>query len=148
METLNYRIKELTKEILETSKGFYETLENLTYAPELPLESSKKILGIINNQQGYIFVALKDNNEIIGTATILIKNKFIHRGSKAAHIEDVVTKKEYEGKGIGNELVKRCIELAKEKRCYKLILNCDKKNISFYEELGFKKHGYEMRKNL
>ena len=44
MNKTNYEIKKLTKEILETSKGFYETLKNLTNAPKLSLEKLKKFL--------------------------------------------------------------------------------------------------------
>ena len=37
---------------------------------------------------------------IIGSTTLLIEQKFIHDGGKVGHIEDVVTRKGYEGFGI------------------------------------------------
>ena len=150
MTKLEYCLKELTKDILKNSKGFFETIENLSYTDKnkLSLEKSENILYLINKQNSHIFVALKNLNEIIGTATILIENKFIHGGSKVAHIEDVSTKKEYEGKGIGSNLIKKCINFAKKEECYKIILNCKKENNLFYKKLGFYECENQMRKDI
>ena len=147
MTAINYKIKELTSEILGNCSGFYETLGNLRDSPEIPLEESKKILSEINNQKGYIFVALKDN-QIIGTSAVLIEKKFLHGGSYVGHIEDVVTRKGYEGKGIGKNLINSCIDAARLQRCYKIILNCRNENVPFYEKLGFHKKHNEMRMDL
>ncbi len=77
----------------------------------------------------------------------MIEQKFIHNGGKAGHIEDVVTRKGYEGKGIGREILKELIKIAKDNECYKIILDCDEKLVKFYEKLGFKKHSIMMRLN-
>jgi glucosamine-phosphate N-acetyltransferase len=38
------------------------------------------------------------------------------------------------------------MELAKERNCYKVILDCTKNISGFYEKIGFEKHGIQMSK--
>ncbi len=91
-----------------------------------------------------IFVALIDN-KIVGSITTIIEYKFIHNGGKVCHIEDVVTRKGYEKLGIGSSLIRDAIDFSTKEDCYKVVLNCSKKNILFYEKNGFHKHEIEMR---
>lgn len=84
------------------------------------------------------------NNKLIASGTIIYEKKFIHNICTLAHIEDVCTKKEYRGLGYGKTLIKKMIEEAKKKGCYKVILNCVDENIKFYEKCGFEKNGNEM----
>jgi len=95
----------------------------------------------------YIIIVAEEqeNQTIIGTATLLIEQKFIHNGGKVGHIEDVATRAGYEGIGVGKEIIQRLIEISKDQQCYKIILDCDDKVIGFYEKLGFKKRGVMMR---
>jgi|SRR6185437_575951 len=84
-----------------------------------------------------IFVAL-DGETVVGTATLLIEQKFIHSGGRAAHVEDVAVREDYQGAGVGCQLVGKCIDIARERGCYKVILNCDDEVVGFYEKLGFR----------
>jgi len=66
-------------------------------------------------------------------------------------LEDVFVEEEYRGRGIGKELVKQVIKKAKEIGCYKLIATSrfERENVHrLYENLGFKKWGYEFRLDL
>ena len=111
------------------------------------LEHARKILQQIKSYPLYkIFVAVKnDDTEIIGSITLLIEQKFIHDGGKSGHIEDVVTRREYEGMGVGSALVSAALAFAKEKNCYKVILDCSEKNVPFYEKIGFRRNEISMR---
>jgi len=84
------------------------------------------------------------NNIIIGSITILIETKIIHNFGKVAHIEDVIVDKYHRGNGLGKMLIHKCIHYAKSHNCYKIILNCNDKNIPFYEKCGFTKKENEM----
>ena len=64
--------------------------------------------------------------------------------SKCGHIEDVVTLKSYEGKGIGKYLTKILKDIAAELKCYKVILDCKDSNIKFYELNGFEQKEKQM----
>jgi glucosamine-phosphate N-acetyltransferase len=142
MESTNFIIREIEQADLE--KGFFQTLSNLAMLGRIhdDLEQAKKILQEIKSYPLYkIFVAVKnDDAEIIGSITLLIEQKFIHDGGKSGHIEDVVTRKEYEGIGIGSALVSAALAFAREKNCYKVILDCSEKNEPFYEKIGFRRN--------
>lgn len=90
-----------------------------------------------------IFLAKKDD-KILGMITIIYEKKFIFNICTLAHIEDVCTKKEHRNKGIGKFLVLNAIEKAKEKKCYKITLDCSETNIEFYKKCGLEKRGIQM----
>lgn len=145
---MSFIIRELKEEDL--SNGFIETLSNLSEVGKLANNTIRKreILSEIKDKNYRIVIAEDNqNHQIIGSATLLIEQKFIHNGGKAGHIEDVVTRKGYEGKGIGREILKELIKIAKDNECYKIILDCDEKLVKFYEKIGFKKHSIMMRLN-
>lgn len=143
-------IRYLKEEDLQ--KGFFDTLSNLSSVGKInddPILARKTFNKIINDEKYNIIVAEDiDNNQIVGSATLLIEQKFIHGGSNAGHIEDVATRKGFERKGIGKKIIEKLIEIAKEKQCYKIILDCDEKVSSFYEKLGFEKKSIMMRMDL
>jgi glucosamine-phosphate N-acetyltransferase len=145
----DYEVKELTPEdFILYNESFYRTLENLRESPVLGMKESKYLLEKINAQDSHIFVAIKDKEGIIGTAKIIIEQKFFDGGKKASHIEDVVTRKGFDGIGIAGILVNEAIEFSKREKCYKVILDCDEKLLNFYEKFGFEKSGEFMRMYL
>jgi GNAT superfamily N-acetyltransferase len=88
--------------------------------------------------------------KIIGRAFLFLIYNDLH-SKPYGLLEDVFVEEEYRGKGIGKELVKKVIEKAKELGCYKLIATSrfGRENVhQLYENLGFKKWGYEFRMDL
>jgi glucosamine-phosphate N-acetyltransferase len=145
-EKINFLIREI--EIADLQKGFFQSLSNLTGLGRIveDNERAEKILYEIKSCPFHrIFVAVKDDGQIIGSTTLLIEQKFIHDGGKVGHIEDVTVNKNYEGKGVGSALVRKAISFAKQNNCYKVILVCSEKNIHFYKVIGFKEHEISMR---
>lgn len=148
-ERVNFVIREI--QLADLKRGFFDTLSSLSHVGNIADQNDRaeKILSEIKSYPFYtIFVAVKEDNQLIGSITILIEQKFIHNGGKVGHIEDVVTRKEYEGMGIGKALVLKALDFAKENRCYKVILDCSKSNIEFYKKIGFKEHEVSMRIDL
>ena len=119
-----------------TQKDVLLLLSSLTDCS--PIEPNKWS-EIINNipKNHHIFTYTFDN-KLIGMITIIIEQKLIHGSSSVAHIEDLVILPEYRGSGIGKELLEFAKNFAKNNNCYKIILDCDKKLIPFYEKSGFK----------
>lgn len=125
--------------------GFLESLDSLRKASDLTEEKSKEIFNKIkSNPNHVVFVAVLDS-KVIGSTTLLIEPKFIHKGGKVGHIEDVVISKEYQGTGIGEKLINFVLDHAKQNQCYKTILDCTDNVKQFYEKIGFKKHSNCMR---
>ena len=137
------------RDIVESDidNGFLESLDSLRNASDLNKDTARDILKkIIENPDHVIHVAEVDG-KIVGSTTLLIEQKFIHKGGKVGHIEDVVVSKEFEGRGIGIKLVTSLLEVAKAKNCYKTILDCKDELIPFYERIGFKQESNQMRYN-
>ena len=136
-------IREIEEDDLEN--GFLETLDFLRNASDLDKNKANEILKKIKQNPNHIIHVAIDNKKIVGSTTLLIEQKFIHDGGLVGHIEDVVVRKDYEGKGIGIKLVTSLLERAKEKNCYKTILDCKDDVKQFYERIGFKHESNGMR---
>jgi glucosamine-phosphate N-acetyltransferase len=119
----------------------FSLLSQLTDAPKIDISTYKSIINDISNNQFHnIFVYMK-NNKPVGMITLLIEQKLIHGGKYVAHIEDLVIDKKYSGQGIATNLLNNVIYIAKKNNCYKIILDCKRELIPFYEKVGFKIRG-------
>jgi|TARA_R110000824_G_scaffold312435_1_gene499472 glucosamine-phosphate N-acetyltransferase len=129
-------IREL--ETLDLDDNYFNLLCQLSGKPqELHWETYSIFwLKYSNNDDHQAFV-YEDEGRVIGTATVLIENKLLHYGSRVGHIEDVVVDKNIRKSGVGRELVKACVDFGRYKECYKVILDCSKENVPFYEGCGF-----------
>ena len=136
-------IREIKQDDLE--KGFLEALDFLRNASRLNKNNAKEILKKIKQNPNHIIHVAIDDKKIIGSTTLFIEQKFIHDGGLVGHIEDVVVRKDYEGRGIGMKLVISLLDVAKQRKCYKTILNCEDNLKQFYEKIGFRKATNEMR---
>ena len=125
-------------EILDLDDDYFKLLCQLSGKPQELNWISCSIfwLKYSNNDDHQTFV-YEHEGRIIGTATILVENKLLHYGSCVGHIEDVVVDKNSRLSGVGKELVKACVDFGRYKKCYKVILDCSKENIPFYEHCGF-----------
>lgn len=100
----------------------------------------------IIDDENYCVCVLEKGGKILGTGTLLVQMNLSHEGKPYAHIENVVVDVNSRGIGAGKKIVNYLIEKGKKVGCYKIILNCSKDNISFYEKCGFADSGeVEMR---
>lgn len=137
------KIRKLQKKDL--FNGFLHSLDSLRNASNMSPRKAQAIFDKISgNPNEMIYVAVMDS-KIIGAASIIIEQKFIHNGGKVGHIEDVVVAKEFQGKGIGQKIVYSLLNHAQKQGCYKTILDCTDDLIPFYKKLGFKLHSNSMR---
>lgn len=132
-------------QISDFSNGFLESLANL-HDPKLSPDEA--IIIWQNMWPSMAIYVAEDNGKIVGCATLLVERKFLHGGCIAAHVEDVATHKDHQGKGIGSLLQRHLIEEAKRLGCYKILLDCKENLIPFYEKFGYKESDKHMRLNL
>ncbi len=125
--------------------GFLLSLDSLRKSSHIKTKKANIIFDKISKNPDHIIYVATHNGKIIGATTLLIEQKFIHDGGKVGHIEDVVVRKEYQGKGVGKKLVNALLKYAEKKGCYKTILDCSDDLIPFYENLGFKSHSNSLR---
>src|SRR5215471_8358548 len=127
-QSIKYTIREIEENDIERG-GLLEVLENLAPVGDLSMPAAKAILDEIkSNPLHRIFVAVIQNGIeeglIIGTTTLLVEPKFIFRGGRVGHIEDVAVRAGYQRKGIGFTLVKHATRQAALMRCVRTVLDC------------------------
>jgi GNAT superfamily N-acetyltransferase len=86
--------------------------------------------------------------ELVGAFALLIMDNIIHFGSPSAIVEAVAVAPEWQRKGIGKAMMLYAWRLCHKAGCYKLSLSSSLKReraYSFYESLGFEKHGFSFR---
>lgn len=90
----------------------------------------------LKNNNSLYFVA-KKNNEVLGFIGIIKNIDFVE-------ILNIVIKKDFRNKGIGNQLLQKIIEVVKEMQKQEIYLEVNEKNekaICLYEKNNFKKVG-------
>jgi glucosamine-phosphate N-acetyltransferase len=148
--TINKGESKMTEPIIrelqegDFQKGFLDTLDTLRKT-SIKEDRALEIFKHIKSNPNHIIIIAEVNRLIVGSTTLLIEQKFIHEGGIVGHIEDVVVSKEFQGRKIGQKIIKYVLQIAKNQGCYKTILDCSDDVKSFYEEIGFKQHSNELR---
>lgn len=137
------KIRRLRKQDL--SNGFLHSLDSLRRASGLSERKAQSLYDKISSDPNIAIYVAVMGSKVVGAATIIIEQKFIHDGGKAGHVEDVAVAKEMQGRGVGHKVVQALLDHAQKKGCYKTILDCSEDLIPFYEKLGFKKYSIAMR---
>jgi len=89
--------------------------------------------------------------QLVGTFALLIMDNLAHMGAPSAIVEDVAVDPEWQGRGIGKQIMMHALHLSRDKGCYKLTLSSNLKRAkahAFYESLGFERHGYSYRAGI
>jgi len=110
----------------------------------LYLEHVKKITSMGTIFVSYIDTPLSENFDIIASGTIIIEPKFIRGGKSVGHIEDIVVKSTHRGKQISSDILNLLKTVAREKGCYKVILDCNEEVKKVYNRSGFEEKGIQM----
>lgn len=87
---------------------------------------------------------LEYDKQLVACATILFEQKLLHGGSTVGHVEDVVVAKNSQGKNFGKKIISFITNRAKEKNCYKVILDCKTDLKVFYEKCGYLSNNIQM----
>lgn len=121
--------------------GFLQLLAQLTSVGEVSEDQWQRRFSDMKRKSGtYNVMVLEDTDtkQIIGAATLLVEEKFIHKCSQVGRIEDVVVSDQYRGRQLGKFLVTVSVLLAAKLGCYKVTLNCKDEMTKFYNGIGFK----------
>jgi GNAT superfamily N-acetyltransferase len=117
----------------------------------LDLPAAERILEEMRQYPNYAVYVATLNNEVIGTFALLIMDNLAHLGAPSGIVEDVVVSAQWQGQGVGKQMMRFAMEACRKAGCYKLTLSSNLKREPahrFYEELGFQKHGYSFLVDL
>ncbi len=110
----------------------------------LEVDEAKKIFDIINTYPSYTIYLATVKGEVVGTIAVLIMDNIGHLGKQSAIFESIAVLPEWQGKGVGKELLRFAINKCKKANCYKITLSANIKRKAahrFYESIGFTQHG-------
>lgn len=129
-------------------KDYLILLEQLTILDKEKINYEQFKIFVESLCNNHIIIVIEDNNKIIGSGTLLIENKVIHNMGSVGHIEDIVIHNNYRKQGLGKKLIDELINISIQSNCYKIILDCNEKNLNFYQNSGFTKKEIQMVKYL
>lgn len=119
---------------------------------ELNPDISEEVLRIRQKEMvanNYYCVGVYDDEKLIGISGMWLLVKYYV--GKHVELDNVYLKKEYQGQGLGNQLVEWILNYAKELGCEASELNCYIENEGgnkFWSNLGYKPIGYHYQKKL
>lgn len=140
---------EITFATRQDTQGILALAPQIYRIDSLPSNASDLLSKLIDSPDCNVLVAKKDG-QVVGCAFIFYLPIPAH-GAPYALLEGLVVDKSQRGKGIGTSLFNKAVEIAKQKSTYKIIFTSGKDRTDahkFYEKLGFKKWGFEFRKDL
>ena len=120
-------------------------LYNHLHEKDLPPPSKEKLEHIWNEIQSnplLIYFVVKIKGEFVSSCTLSIIPNLTRGGRPYGLIENVVTHKNFRRKGYATKILKKALQYAWEKRCYKVMLLTGSKDpgvFEFYAKAGFKK---------
>lgn len=96
-------------------------------------DTRQKIKILLAKNPGLSILAEK-NGEIIGTTLASFDGR-------KGYLQKIVIRKDFQGGGLGKELVKIAILSLQKAGALDIRVNCDKKLVPFYKKCGFKESG-------
>ena len=111
----------------------------------LDLSDAERIYERMQRYPNYATYVAVLEGEVVGTFALLIMDNLAHMGAPSGVVEDVVVQSRCRGQGVGRRMMRFAMERCREAGCYKLALSSNLKRArahSFYESLGFQRHGY------
>lgn len=100
----------------------------------------KAFEGILSAPETDIYVVLAADGSVLATFQIVYIRALAFRGQLRAELENVHTRADMRGKGIGAMMVRYACDLAREQGCVLVQLTSNKVRVDahrFYERLGF-----------
>lgn len=118
---------------------------NNNSAKQLSLEQAENIFLRIGNYPDYCIYIAEHEGQVVGTFALMVMESLGHMGISSAILEDVVVSEQYRDLGVGQQMMSSATATAQQKGCNKLFFSSGMTRSDahrFYENLGFKQHGY------
>ncbi|GJQ09467.1 hypothetical protein GpartN1_g3744.t1 [Galdieria partita] len=127
-------------------KGYIALLSELSTVGNVDKSAFLGRLHQLQQLPDYYILVAEDTNKstVVASGTLLVELKFLHECQSVGHIEDIIVSKLYRGLGLGKVLIETLVQEAKNRNCYKVILNCSPGNVGFYEKCNFVQHELQM----
>jgi GNAT superfamily N-acetyltransferase len=142
-------IRPVTIADLPTLLALYQHLNAEDPMLDLPLAEGR--FAEIMAHPGMTIFAAFAGDEAVSSVTLVVIPNLTRGGASYALIENVVTHGDYRQRGLAGAVIRKAIEAAWEKNCYKVMLltgSKDPATLRFYANCGFAqdKTGFQIRR--
>ncbi|WP_167880006.1 GNAT family N-acetyltransferase [Halorhabdus rudnickae] len=140
-------VRPIKEDELDALRDLYGMLFEETPAQSPAVEAA---WDTIQNEESTVVLGVEYEGTLVSTCQLSIVPSISHGGRPFGVIEYVVTHEDYRGNGFGRECIEGAIERARERDCYKVLLQTgrdDSRVHDFYEACGFDpdaKTGYSL----
>ena len=132
-------IRELNEGDLESLIKLYEQLDGKNSG--FAVDDARGIWkNEIEGNAGIKYFGAVENGKVVSTCFCAIIPNLTRLGGAICFVENVVTDKDFRKQGLGKKVMNKAIEFAREKNCYKVILESGAWRTEaheFYRNLGF-----------
>ncbi|XP_054257663.1 probable glucosamine 6-phosphate N-acetyltransferase isoform X3 [Macrosteles quadrilineatus] len=122
--------------------GYINLLAQLTCTGDISRkEFTDRFQSMVRCPNTYYITVVEDVTtcQIVGSASLVLEQKFIHKCALRGRVEDVVVSDQYRGKQLGKLLMATMVLLAEHLGVYKLTLDCRDHMVPFYQTFGYDK---------
>lgn len=140
------KIRKLELNDIEPSYKLLNELYNNEIVYDIFKDKYNKSLQVDN----FYGIVAKENGIILGILISRVVSRLVKQ-KDILFIDDLIVNKDYRSNGIGNLLLQKAIDYAKEKNCEMVELKSyinNEKSHKLYEKMGFKKQHYAFKKIL
>lgn len=133
-----------TENDLESVLALYAQ-KDLDDGQVLNLAEAKKLFARFREYPDYTLYVAANGERVVGTFELLIMHNLAHRGRPSGVVEDVVVASDYRSQGVGRRMMEHAMAVCRKRGCYKMALSSNLIRTDahrFYDNLGFKRHGY------
>lgn len=115
------------------------------------VEESERVWKEIEKDSNIQYFGAIDNKKVVSTCYAVYIPNLTRKNRGICYIENVVTDQNYLRQGLASQVIDMAIKFAKEKDCYKVILQSGKARVEahcLYENIGFdgnSKKAFDMR---
>ncbi|MBD9675264.1 GNAT family N-acetyltransferase [Pseudomonas sp. PDM18] len=125
-------------------------LQQLGARDPLP-DTALLALALSDQQPSRVTLIAERDGVLLGTCTLHLIEHIAHGFARSAILEDMVVDSRARGQGIGQALIGRAVEWARDWKCYKLALSSHQDREMahrFYAAMGFAPHGVSLSLSL
>ncbi|KAK1922459.1 acyl-CoA N-acyltransferase [Papiliotrema laurentii] len=129
------------------ARGHLDILAVLTVAPQLSPEvygATFDALKAAKNTYFTVVIVQNSTDKIVASGSVVLERKFLRSAGTIGHIEDIAVSKSMQGRKLGIKLINALDAIGQRMGCYKIILDCSKDNIPFYEKCGYTHKEFQM----
>jgi ribosomal protein S18 acetylase RimI-like enzyme len=134
-----FEVRLIRSDELEKLLSLYEHLK--LDDPELEIDQRlKDHWKEIFSDPNLFYLVVEEDGMLVSSCNMAIIKNLTRSARPYGLIEQVVTHSDYRRRGYGTAVLKKAVEIAQDKNCYKVMLltsNKDEGTFRFYEKAGF-----------